>query len=131
MPITTTNKKGNRIEYHYWDYTFEWTPQHRPSSELSPLTKTCDTLADEASEKLDALPGPASEPSKRKRDKYALLRDNHASDPKLEELWSQVNTVPEWVDWEQIARGQDVFWRYLVPVTNAVFRLHPTLKYER
>ena len=47
-----------------------------------------------------------------KRDLYALLRDNAASDPTLNKLWTQVNSVPEWVDWEQIARGQEVFYRY-------------------
>ncbi|KAL4802368.1 hypothetical protein BDV18DRAFT_164190 [Aspergillus unguis] len=117
MPITN-NKKGNRIEYHYWDYTFEWTPQHRPDSQLTPLTRSCDTLADKASAHFDALPAPPNDPSK--RDRYALLRDNHSSHPELEALWNEINTVPEWVDWEQIARGQDLFWRYLVPVTNAL-----------
>lgn len=43
---------------------------------------------------------------------YQLLRDNADADPKLKELWDQVNAVPEWVDWDQIARGQDVFYRY-------------------
>lgn len=114
----TTNKKGNRVVYHYWDYSFEWTPQHRPGSELEPWIRTCDTLADEANEVLDSLPASSEDPTK--RDRYALLRDNHAQDSKLEELWNQINTVPEWVDWEQIQRGQDLFWRHLVPVTNAV-----------
>ncbi|KAL5338636.1 hypothetical protein BJX70DRAFT_408632 [Aspergillus crustosus] len=117
MSVTQT-KKGNRIEYHYWDYSFEWTDQHRPASQLDHWIRTCDTLSDEANEKLDALPAPADDPSK--RDRYALLRDNHASDPKLQELWTQINTVPEWVDWEQISRGQDIFWRYLIPITNAL-----------
>ncbi|KAL4794536.1 hypothetical protein BDV19DRAFT_390142 [Aspergillus venezuelensis] len=114
----TANKKGNRVEYHYWDYSFEWTDKHRPGSELNPWIRTCDTLADEANEVLDGLPAPENDPSK--RDRYALLRDNHAAHPKTQELWDQINIVPEWVDWEQIARGQDVFWRYLIPVTNAL-----------
>lgn len=46
------------------------------------------------------------------RDLYALLRDNVDADPKLAEMWKQLNTVPEWVDWAQIERGQDVFYRY-------------------
>ncbi|KIV97906.1 hypothetical protein PV10_01606 [Exophiala mesophila] len=53
-----------------------------------------------------------SKPPKLKRDLYAVLRDNHDKHPKLQELWDEVNTVPDWVDWEQIARGQDVFYRY-------------------
>ncbi|KAL4936612.1 hypothetical protein BDV06DRAFT_233253 [Aspergillus oleicola] len=114
----TTNKKGNRVEYHYWDYNFEWTDKHRPGSELNPWIRTCDTLADEANGVLDDLPAPENDPSK--RDRYALLRNNHASHAKTKELWNQINTVPEWVDWAQIARGQDLFWRYLIPVTNAL-----------
>lgn len=30
----------------------------------------------------------------------------------MKELWDQLNTVPDWVDWEQLERGQDVFYRY-------------------
>jgi len=47
-----------------------------------------------------------------KRDLYILLRDNADKDETLAKLWKEVNTVPEWVDWDQIARGQDVFYRY-------------------
>jgi hypothetical protein len=54
------------------------------------------------------------------RDLYALLRDNHPSDPKLHELWTEVNTVPTWVDWEQISRGQDVFYRYGGPALTGL-----------
>ncbi|KAJ9650953.1 hypothetical protein H2198_009747 [Neophaeococcomyces mojaviensis] len=50
--------------------------------------------------------------TKPRRDLYELLRDNHDKNPKLQELWDEVNTIPEWVDWDQIARGQDVFYRY-------------------
>jgi hypothetical protein len=28
-----------------------------------------------------------------------LLRDHAEEDPKLNELWTEINTVPEWVDW--------------------------------
>jgi hypothetical protein len=34
------------------------------------------------------------------RDLYVLLRGNANKDPVLEKLWTQVNTVPEWVNWE-------------------------------
>jgi hypothetical protein len=37
-----------------------------------------------------------------KRDLYALLRDHASDDEKLGELWNEVNTVPHWVDWDQI-----------------------------
>lgn len=54
------------------------------------------------------------------RDLYALLEDHADEDPKLKLLWAQVNTVPEWVDWEQIKRGQEVFYRYGLPILNVV-----------
>lgn len=49
---------------------------------------------------------------KPKRDLYKLLEQNHEKHPKLQELWDEVNTIPDWVDWDQISRGQDVFYRY-------------------
>lgn len=64
-------------------------------------------------EKKEGLPIP-------QRDLYVLLRDHHTSDPKLGELWEEVNTIPEWVDWEQIERGQDVFYRYGGPALTGL-----------
>ena len=55
---------------------------------------------------------PPSPPSKPKRDLFLLLRDNRNQHPKLRELWDEVTTPPPWVDWKQIARGQEVFYRY-------------------
>lgn len=64
-------------------------------------------------EKKEGLPLP-------RRDLYALLEEHRASDPKLSELWTEVNTVPAWVDWEQIERGQDVFYRYGGPALTGL-----------
>ena len=60
---------------------------------------------------------PGSESSKPiykrpKRDLYTVLEANHASHPKLDQLWTELHTIPDWVSWPQIARGQDVFYRY-------------------
>ena len=49
-----------------------------------------------------------------------MLREHHASHPKLSQLWEEVNTVPEWVDWDQIERGQDVFYRYGGPALTGL-----------
>lgn len=46
------------------------------------------------------------------RDLYAVLKDNVEEDELLQRFWKEVTTVPPWVDWEQIQRGQDVFYRY-------------------
>jgi hypothetical protein len=59
---------------------------------------------------------------KKKRDLYELLKDNASEGGALGELWDQVNDIPEWVDWDQIQRGQDVFYRYGGPALTAVSR---------
>lgn len=97
-----------------------------------------DQLADQALQRLDAISPPQKPrlprtgteleaaakssqdaPSKAEnaaippaRDLYLLLRDNADGDDILRQLWDEVNTVPDWVDWDQISRGQDVFYRY-------------------
>ena len=41
----------------------------------------------------------------------------------MKKLWDQVNTVPDWVDWEQIQRGQDTFYRYgAAAITGLAFQ---------
>lgn len=47
-----------------------------------------------------------------RRDLYALLLQHQASDPLLSTFHNQLHTIPAWVDWDQIARGQAVFYRY-------------------
>ncbi|GAA84522.1 tat pathway signal sequence [Aspergillus luchuensis IFO 4308] len=49
-----------------------------------------------------------------------MLKDHAKDDRKLSELWAQVNTVPDWVDWQQIKRGQEVFFRYGLPILNVL-----------
>lgn len=114
----------------YWGYTFQWTPEHKTAEDLHPLKFSYDQLADDCVDRLDAIcpptapvngrPRPEGEKHKQQRDLYAILRDNKDKDEKLGELWEQVNTVPDWVDWGQIGRGQEVFYRYGVPAVNAV-----------
>ncbi len=116
-----------------WGYTFELTEDHLSPEEAHPLKFSYDVLADECLDRLNqispppdkALPRNPETPSEKeqktpapeaaeapRRDLYVLLRDHTHTDPKLQELWHQVNAIPEWVDWDQIARGQDVFYRY-------------------
>jgi hypothetical protein len=97
------------------------------AEEMHPLKYSYDVLGEECLNRLDAIsppttgelprsrsrtPGKASAEPPPKRDLYALLRDHAPEDEKLGELWEEVNTIPDWVDWDQIARGQDVFYRY-------------------
>lgn len=110
-----------------WGYTFDLGPDHLTPEKAYPLKHTYDVLAEEALDVLnDLFPSDSVLPSteataektvpngktKPRRDLYLLLRDNHHKHAKLTELWNQVNDIPEWVDWDQIARGQDVFYRY-------------------
>ena len=103
---------------------------------------TYDVLGEEALNALDEISPPANrelpraqsrvpvkegaEP-KAKRDLYALTRDRKDEDPRLKALWDEVNTVPDWVDWEQISRGQDVFYRYGGVALTAVSTPRPFL----
>lgn len=106
-----------------YGYKFKVTDRHLTAEELHPLLQQYDTLGSDALNALDAMfpppPPRAGWYSKTKeqdpqpdRDTYALLRDNRDKDVRLQELWDKVNTVPDWVDWDQIKRGQDVFYRY-------------------
>lgn len=121
-----------------WGYEFEWTEEHFTPAQTASLKRSYDVLAEECLDILNTIspppnnalprnnsdrqPAPSSvtgnEEEKKEsipvpqRDLYALLEEHHLSDPKLDQLWQEVNTIPDWVDWDQIARGQDVFYRY-------------------
>lgn len=118
-----------------WGHTFQWTPEHLTTEELHPLKYSYDVLAEECLNRLDELSPPASAALPRnqsrlpekdngkstpKRDLYKLLEEHSSTDEKLGELWKEVNTIPEWVDWKQIERGQEVFYRYGGPALTAV-----------
>ncbi|KAF3395956.1 hypothetical protein F1880_006623 [Penicillium rolfsii] len=113
-------RRGNTTECHYWDYSFHWTELHQSSEELHPMIQTYDSLADECVQILNSLPTGENEDRPFKKDLYGLLKKHADENPKLKELWDEVNTVPEWVNWEQIQRGQDVFFRYGVPILNVL-----------
>ncbi|KAL9123276.1 MAG: hypothetical protein Q9187_000184 [Circinaria calcarea] len=124
----------------YWGYTFQLTDLHLTQEQSKPLKFSYDRLGEQALERLNdisppprsALPrnsskyaeGISETPNNSpKRDLYLLLRDNSAKDDVLGALWEKVNTVPSWVDWAQIARGQEVFYRYGGPcLTGLAFQ---------
>jgi hypothetical protein len=132
--------KGQPNRRTAWGYTFDWTELHQTKEQLHPQTYNYDVLGSECLERLDnfqtdtsqlkvldkkAPNGTSPEPSttSHRRDLYALLQHHADEDDKLQKLWLQVNTVPDWVDWEQLERGQDVFYRYAGPMTIGVRRL--------
>ncbi|KAH6722032.1 hypothetical protein BKA61DRAFT_166520 [Leptodontidium sp. MPI-SDFR-AT-0119] len=120
-------RRNDENTRHVWGYTFQWTPRHMSPEEMHQMKFSYDVLGEECLDRLDEISPPITgeiprnrsrlppkEPAEPalKRDLYALLRDNASSDENLSQLWKEVNTIPDWVDWDQIARGQDVFYRY-------------------
>ena len=79
--------------------------------------KTAEERKTEEKTELDPDSAPAPERARHRprRDLYQFLVEHHDADPKLSQLWREVHTVPDWVDWEQIDRGQQVFYRYAGP----------------
>lgn len=78
-----------------------------------------DSSRDEAKSGLNSH-GKGEHPLGNKGDLYALLRENALNDEALGLLWAEVNTVPSWVCWDQIARGQDCLFRYGGPVLTGL-----------
>lgn len=103
-------------------------------SESNSLKSRYDILAEQVLDRLNEISPPPTNhhiprneqlkdtsPDKPpKRDLYAILQSNYSSDETLQQFWNEVNTVPDWVDWDQIARGQDVFYRYGGPVLTGL-----------
>lgn len=85
------NTKGNRKEYYFWGYTFEWTwtDKQIPASEVNSWILKYDGLADRCNEILTKLMRPSLPDGGDilKRDSYTLLKENYKSDARLSELW--------------------------------------------
>ena len=131
-----------------WGYTFQLTDRHPTPEQMHPLKYSYDALGEKALKRLDCISVHSDsliahkaprglEPSqgsrsathqsvekhsviKAKRDLFVLLRDNAYNDAVLDKLWTEVHTVPHWVDWHQVARGQDVFYRYAGPALTGL-----------
>jgi hypothetical protein len=50
---------------------------------------------------------------RQKQDLFTTLEASHSEDPIMESFWADTYTVPQWVDWRQLERGQRVFHRYI------------------
>ncbi|KAL2129869.1 hypothetical protein VTI74DRAFT_7200 [Chaetomium olivicolor] len=122
----SSTKQRSRI--NTWGYTFEWTADHQSAEELRHLIFSYDELATQCLDRFDdirSLPlrnkiksksdGKESDDVCPHPDFYELLRDRAPEDELLQQLWDEVTTIPSWVDWDQIARGQKVFYRYAGP----------------
>ncbi|KAL1884392.1 hypothetical protein VTK73DRAFT_86 [Phialemonium thermophilum] len=125
-------QRGCQQRVRVWGYDFEWTSRHQTGEEMRPLIYSYDNLATECLDRLDRFSskqqrptkGPADghskSPDSARRCLYEILQDHVADDDILKQLWTRVTTVPEWVDWEQIERGQQVFYRYAGPIVVAL-----------
>ncbi|KAI9892942.1 MAG: hypothetical protein M1814_000826 [Vezdaea aestivalis] len=130
-----SSHSDNKDIRNAWGHKFQWTPHHLTPEQMHPLKYTYDQLADDCLDILDRIDPPKhdlpnksvvtdtppnkpenksekKQDKKPKRDLYSLLEEHASKDPALGELWAEVNTVPDWVDWDQITRGQEVFYRY-------------------
>lgn len=126
-----------------YGYTFQVTEHHLTPDQMNPMKQSYDMLGEKALERLDIISPPrrsalprnfirdeakpalsshstVEQPSEGKRDLYVLLRQNAFVDEALHQLWAEVSTVPSWVCWDQIARGQDCFYRYGGPVLTGL-----------
>lgn len=118
-PKRPSPKPGSQIDK--WGYSFTWTDQHFSREATEPLRQKYDTLGTAALERLQEIRAEKLKDCKAKgttppqNDLYATLRDHHGDDEVLQSFWSEVHSVPDWVDWGQIARGQKFFYRYAIP----------------
>lgn len=101
-----------------WGYKFRWTDLHLSEELLKPTRYSYDTLGEEvlerirAQQKLKASSSGvlASQAAGPKDDLYESLKTvaSEGQDELLSKFWDDMHAVPEWVDWEQINRGQEV-----------------------
>lgn len=110
QPVAGTAKR-------IWGHEFTWTAQHPDIEEMRKMLYTYDELAIRALDRIDEI-SPVT-PKKgddecpmAQRNLYTILQENLQTDDVLRQLWNEVTTVPEWVDWEQIQRGQRVIFQY-------------------
>lgn len=120
-----------------WGYTFQLTQDHITPEDAYPLKYSYDKLGEECLDRLNLIspphkPGsaqwsqlvgnekllntsPADDRSARapKRDLYLLLLEHAGADEKLGQLWAQVNTIPDWVDWGQVRFADNFPFRAL------------------
>lgn len=121
MSNTAEERPVNGELHDCWGYKFRWTDLHQTKEDLKPLLYTYDSLGSEVLERIQkhkiaygkATTGPAS-----REDLFTTLKALALSgeDEVINKFWHEVNTIPDWVDWNQIKRGQDV--RYIRPFSK-------------
>lgn len=109
-------------------HDFEWTDKHLTAEQLMPFRQQADDLALAVVEKLLAIVAAQQQEKQtgageKRPDLYTVLKDNYAHDSVLREFWEETHSVPDWVDWEEIEKGQAFLYRYLAPnITGIVLQ---------
>jgi hypothetical protein len=104
-------------------HDFQWTENHLTAEQLMPLRQQADDLGLAVVEKLLAIVAARKEAGEKRPDLYTVLKENYANDSTLTEFWEETHSVPDWVDWEEIERGQTFLYRYLAPnITGIVLQ---------
>ncbi|KAF9564452.1 hypothetical protein EC968_004504 [Mortierella alpina] len=112
---TETYEPGQRIKH--WDHDIIWTKNHLPASKLEPLRRLGDPLADDALAALEIKPG---DDALEALLAYTAQPLEEQKSPAPQQLLTQVMTVPDWVDWDGLQRGQQVYGRYFLPLKIAI-----------
>ncbi|CAO3565595.1 unnamed protein product [Mortierella alpina] len=116
--VTETMKPGQRITY--WDCDVIWTENHLPASKLEPLRNLGDLLSDETLAALEIKPG---EDALEALLAYTAQPSEKQKSLAPQQLLTQVMTVPDWVDWDRIQRGRQVYWRYYLIIKFVLIHL--------
>lgn len=103
-----------------WGHRFRWSTLHQTESQMRSLLYSYDRVATNAVERLieispptmNSCPFPHDTNDGGNGDLYSLLRSHASSDHILGALWNEVTTIPDWVDWKQIERGQQVVYQF-------------------
>lgn len=89
-------------------YQFTWTGDHVSEGVLKKMQSAYDVLGNSTLERLQDIQLKTGQ-----KDLFAILGDCYCSDSVLAAFWTETNTVPEWVDWAQIERGQRFFYKHM------------------
>lgn len=120
--MTPDQKVGTVVGTH--GYKFQWTDLHPSINDVQKMLHTYDKLANDVLDRLDELSPPTDQPPKgcpmHSRDMYSLVKQYADSDKTVGKLWEQVTEVPDWVDWEQIRRGQKLVYQYHTQIQLSV-----------
>ena len=127
MVISYLFDRRSKAPHTVCGYEFDITDYHPTKADLDSLRSTYDLRGEAAFKRLNHLrrktratqtardEDSAEQQISNKTDLYAALVENKDNDTALCELWDSVNDMPSWVDWDQIERGQTVFFRYCIP----------------